>query len=506
MSLRPSLTAGWPTGRDSLLNTSTRVHRRRQFLAAMAAIAVLAAVVLVVVRPFDGPANTADSVTVTGDHRPAGLKVKTTDPLAPPFAGLTAASKLIELAPSGPLGGDVTVKAPLLRKPGSDDVVMVFTAEGPGGPWTPIGSHLATDGHSVSFSTDHFSLFGSFFASAKDLLSAAKSELLDGLDGGLTKEAAAPSCADEAGARTGGWSVTSDSKDTIYWCFGRRSKSADSGRFVTVVNRRRYPLLVAHPNMTETHSDTGDGLQSFSRFLNNGSTVVFPAKSATFDTDIAPGQKGELHTEFDGVGQSLYQIDAGVRTLLSLLTRFGAGSPDTVVDVTEKILSGSDCASTVKDANGGDIIAKCFSPKQILVAFGAKALFLAPLMTVGPVLQYFRSESNAIFDQLNQRDDYRVEVSRMESRTTTTTTTLSTPSTAVGTTACGPVRGYDWAKAQNMSCEEAAEVLWNARQGSSTQGFQCETKSTNPDGGFPVIATCTQGNKVASGSVFDGQA
>jgi hypothetical protein len=90
--------------------------------------------------------------------------------------------------------------------------------------------------------------------------------------------------------------------------------------------------------------------------------------------------------------------------------------------------------------------------------------------------------------------------------TTPVPTTPAPKTTAPTTTSCGAVRGYNWANARNMSCSQAAAVLWSNRQGSTTPGFQCQVKGIGPGGGFPAIATCTQGSKIASGSVFDGPA
>ncbi len=84
--------------------------------------------------------------------------------------------------------------------------------------------------------------------------------------------------------------------------------------------------------------------------------------------------------------------------------------------------------------------------------------------------------------------------------------TASSPSGQSAPASCQNVRGYNGVTVTGVSCAEAASVLWNARQGSSTPGWDCHGAGTGPGGGFPVIETCTRGAQVATGSIIDGHA
>ncbi len=82
----------------------------------------------------------------------------------------------------------------------------------------------------------------------------------------------------------------------------------------------------------------------------------------------------------------------------------------------------------------------------------------------------------------------------------------SSPSGQSAPASCQNVRGYNGVTVTGVGCAEAASVLRNARQGSSTPGWDCHRAGTGPGGGFPVIETCTRGAQIATGSIIDGHA
>ncbi len=74
---------------------------------------------------------------------------------------------------------------------------------------------------------------------------------------------------------------------------------------------------------------------------------------------------------------------------------------------------------------------------------------------------------------------------------------------------CAHVRGYNdgTVTVQALTCQRAANVLWQAREGHlNLSGSHCTPKSAYPGGGFPLWITCKRGRSAARGSVFDGQA
>src|SRR6185312_10745569 len=60
----------------------------------------------------------------------------------------------------------------------------------------------------------------------------------------------------------------------------------------------------------------------------------------------------------------------------------------------------------------------CFSPQQMITAFGAKAVLLVPLMVLGPIVSFLHSEWNALVDQFNHHDKYVIKVVRAGSTVT----------------------------------------------------------------------------------------
>jgi hypothetical protein len=122
----------------------------------------------------------------------------------------------------------------------------------------------------------------------------------------------------------------------------------------------------------------------------------------------------------------LYQLEFGVTTLVNVLTRFGAGSGlinngkiietgfTTIVGYMDKFLTSKNCLNALLTLDPGTFISGCFSPAQILDAFGWKGLFLAPLLTVGSLVEFFHSELNVIGDQFNDRDKYQILIRRFD--------------------------------------------------------------------------------------------
>jgi hypothetical protein len=75
------------------------------------------------------------------------------------------------------------------------------------------------------------------------------------------------------------------------------------------------------------------------------------------------------------------------------------------------------------------LISGCFSPKDILETFGAKGLLLAPVMAIGGVVAFLHGEWNALIDQFNDHDEYKIVLTREAAAPTSSpTTTAPSPS------------------------------------------------------------------------------
>jgi hypothetical protein len=58
------------------------------------------------------------------------------------------------------------------------------------------------------------------------------------------------------------------------------------------------------------------------------------------------------------------------------------------------------------------LMTDCMSADELLEAFGTKALLVAPIMVVAPVISFFQSEFDAVGDQIDGRSDETVQVTR----------------------------------------------------------------------------------------------
>jgi hypothetical protein len=332
------------------------------------------------------------------------------------IAHLVPATKVWRLTSESPVDGRVTVRLPLLRRPRQSEVVVGLTAKRRSGPWTPLAASIDPDGRFVLLATTHFSWFSGLFADVGDAIREAKRNIVDGLTSDNFAEAVPPRCAGEDQARTGGYTISSDSKDTVYWCFG-----VEGGRrILRVVDRRRYPLSVSHSGLTTITQGHWNGLATLSRIASGERAVIAPREAITFRVDAVNGSRAVLHTELDGFGQSLYQLQIGVQTALDLMTAFGFKSATTAVYASAHLAGIADCATALENpADAGALLTKCLSVKNIIETFGIRALLIAPIMVASGLIEFFRSELNALGDQLNRRDEYTIRITTTRSPTAT---------------------------------------------------------------------------------------
>lgn len=327
----------------------------------------------------------------------------------------------VRLGPSGPLPRTATVTLDLAKQAPAGFVPVVETREDSADAWTYLPAHLSTDRKAVTFQTTHFSWFGVLLVDAAAVAKAFKDAFVDGLSSGVTATAAKPSCGDEARARQGGFRVSSSSGSTVYWCFGYDSASG-GGRILKVVNNRTYPLMVSHPNMAVIKDPLDwSSLANLSRSVSGPYSIIEPRATALFNADLSPGESEGLTTEFDGLGQSLYALQTGVQTLLTILTRFGAGSGSKVTDIVNTAAGLPGCAhaltSMVGSGDVGGVVSGCFSAKDLLTYFGTSGLLLAPLAAAGGIAEFFVSEWDSFWSQVSGSDKYQLKISRPQQAT-----------------------------------------------------------------------------------------
>lgn len=356
------------------------------------------------------PSSTARGAVVTG--LPASRRVTVTDEgqTADPGKDARFASHIFDLGPSGPLVAPATVILALTHPVAAGTSVVVATRERGVHRWSYLPATLTGDRAHARFTTRHFSLFGVLVLNLKDALMAFKIDFIDGIDSGATStDTPKPSCDNEVAARSDGYTVTSSSTDTLYWCLG---VDATGSRYLKVTDHRRYPLEVTHPNMdVETDRVDWGQFSSLSRLISGQDAIIAPDRTVVFNADLSSGGSEGISTQMDGLGQSLYALQTAVETLVSILTRFGATAGAGALKVANTLLSIHSCASAMGQGSGA-LITSCFSPADILEALGVKGLLLAPLMATGAMFSFFRSEWNALVDQFNNHDQYALAIKR----------------------------------------------------------------------------------------------
>jgi hypothetical protein len=418
------------------------LRRVSLILAAVLAVAIVACVVVVaLVRHERGPGRDIGAgVRVSGPGTRTGLKAQVTSAGSLPVAAdvMEPVSAYFQIGPSGPLSGSMTVRLPVRQRiaaPDAQSLVTVLTAEAPNGPWAALPTTVDPGGRSVTAVTGHLSFFvavrtwigsvvGDTVGRARSVLGAAKTAF-DGFTSDVFADAQPPQCADEAAARNGGYTVSTDSQKALLWCFGTQ----DGKRVLKVVDNRRYPVLIDHPGLSVI--DDGPSFQfrlaQLAKAVSGRGTVVFPGETAVFGADLpGTGGTGQVRTQMDGVAQSLYALEVGLRTALEFLTEFGAGSGIAVngaitdsmpvADMLDAALQDADCAAAVTraDFNLGELMAACFDADSLAAMFGRASAFLAPVLVVAPLIAFFKSELNAFFDQFDGRQYQRVTVTRAD--------------------------------------------------------------------------------------------
>jgi len=343
----------------------------------------------------------------------------------------------------------------------------------------------------VQATTTHFSWFTSLIASASGLVGEAK-RIFDDATGGFVAESEQPSCAGEREARDR-VSVTSTSGTTVKWCLGKEGNDL----VLRVVNGRRYPLDASHAGLTITqYKKSYTNFATLARFGSGSTIQLFPREPVSF---TVTDEGGTLRTEFGGTAYGLYQLQVGVETALAFLTRFGVGSKDTPIKIADALLMSEKCAGTIANPTGGSIIANCFTAKNILDAFGAKAIFLAPLLVVGPVIAFFEAAFSSAADLVSGRDRYSIVI-RPVPRPTTTEAVLACPDIVFAP------RSEDGAfkiRATGVSCASAEALVRQVRAShnfvsgprSFTAGEYACTIVTDQTGLPLGNYTCTAGSR-----------
>jgi hypothetical protein len=402
------------------------VNRSRRRLVTVVVAAVVLALVAVAIgtrghlwgKPKE-PANAAAApaapskqdlgggVSLVGANAPTGLHAK----LASGHVNASRqvakrVSRTFDVEPSGPLSRPLTLEFPLNEKVPVDSRTIVFTSESAKGPWTPLRTTVTSDGLHVRVVVKHLTRFEALFVDVEGAFEVLKQTLHD-LTGHIAEDAQAPECSHHDQAVESGYSASASGADSILWCLGM-----DEGKgALRTVNNRRYPLLVYPKGLDDLSRGSNDTFARWvARRISFNGTVIYPRDDAVFGAELPRGKSASLEVTFGQQAQLLSSLDIGVKSVFTIITKFGAADmPNRILRVTGKLLTADSCAHSKSTT---EMIGNCLSAKQIIEAAGTWGLVLAPILTVSGLVEYFHGVINGIGDQFSGRTYAEVTLKR----------------------------------------------------------------------------------------------
>lgn len=353
------------------------------------------------------------NVSVMGTNVPGGIKAVTTT-AHPPFT-MVPLGPSVDITPAGKIKGSPVTLRFKLNKRVTSQAVLLAVRETENSDWTLMKSVVSTDGWYASVTTDHLSIWQPLLYDLGESFKVLK-DYFNGFTGDMFTSAEKPTCQNETQAREEGYTITSSARQTLYWCFGIENNQ----RVLKLVNRTSYPLEVQHLNLTTIHQDYSLDAGKLARFGSGHDSFLFPFEEVDYALDLKPGQQALVTTAYSGYAQALYRIEVGISALILILSHFGLSEDNLSVLASNKgmkfilstfnhFLDFKNCANALFPVpNGGKVISGCFTPAQVADAFNWVGVILAPLMALGPIFQYFRSELESLIDIARDADKYAV--------------------------------------------------------------------------------------------------
>lgn len=280
----------------------------------------------------------------------------------------------------------------------------------------------------VTVDARRLSIFRPLLASLGGLASEV-AQLSNGIFGEVVKEIPTPGCADERGARSEGWSITSTAGPTAKWCLGRTGGS----RSLTFVNGRRYPLIVSTSgSMKRTSAPPftfAEGLsQALGEALGQNQTVLPSGGSMDVAVTLEPGAKAVLAAEYDGFANALGTLQLSAELILAMASRMPFAKVKSVEEAKAAMTLATCVPAVIEIAAGGPkgltstqvggLIAACFDLQQMVGALAG--LVFGWLGTVAGAISFFITSAQAGLDVVRSRSDYKVMVSRVDQLVLTT--------------------------------------------------------------------------------------
>ena len=330
----------------------------------------------------------AESVLVT-DAGPATVAGHTITPLSDIYS-ITP----MDLYAVGAVTAPVRVSFALRSVVAAGTPIVAMTRASTGEPWTYLPAVLSSDRRHAQVTTTGLGDFAAVTVDAAGTLTAFTNGFGDAMAGGATASVDAPSCTGQEAARRDGYSAGATSADAVLWCFGAQ----DGHRVLKVTDRRPYPIEVAHPGLPLL--DLSGGWAGLDRVQSGTDTILGPGGTATYDAALIHVPAQTISTTIDGVGQSLYALQAAIAAFASVLSGVDAGAT-TVAGAADKLLALPSCTATIgKGASA--IVAGCLSGNDVVVAFGTDGLLLVPLVTSGSVASIVQNDWAGFVDQFDR--------------------------------------------------------------------------------------------------------
>lgn len=360
-----------------------------------------------------GKDDTGAAITASGTAVPRVLKAEPAkDAITPPFKNYKAPTKkwhITSITPRGKLPAPVQVTLPLDHKAGKDDLVLVavnhtHTADG----WKFESATLTPDKQHITFTVTELSWVTPFWTDLVGMVNELKEQFVDGMTSDVFAQAKKPECQNEKDARQDDYKITSDWKDTIYWCFGIEKDQ----RIVKIVNRRHYPLEIKTSNLKVL--SRGKFELDLAQLANMGDHLILNAgDEAKFAVNLNHDGKATINTDVSNLAITLHAVDVLVEALLTVLFKVNPQSTKKVKDVVEKVLKGRCVVNTMGDiSNIGHFVKECFDEDFLKEMFSWQAALLAPVMLGFSVLGVGQSVISALGDSRNGRAKYQVTITR----------------------------------------------------------------------------------------------
>lgn len=325
-------------------------------------------------------------------------------------------SPILEIGPSGKLPAPVTVTIKLDRpvdiKPAKKDepqdrVYIATNASHKADGWVPVEAQVSKDGRYASITVDHLSWFQALWSNVTGMWNELKTQFLDGMTSGVFASAKRPTCRNEEQAKTDDYRINSDSKDTIFWCFGVEKGE----RIVRIVNNRKYPLEVKTTNLTKIDTDTVR-LEFVDLLRAMGQQFLMPGDSTTYRVSLKHDARATVDTNISKSALGVHSVETIVKSLITLIAKVDTSKPGNAVEMIKAIAKKGDCVGVLGTMNIGDLIAKCFDKNFLFENFGPSAVFLAPVMAVFAIASVGQSLWDAYNDGRNGKATYNVTITR----------------------------------------------------------------------------------------------